>query len=170
MRSSGSRLAAIALVAGGLLCAPAASAASTLPSINGGTVSNSTSLPVSANGGTSLSSAASGSDNLSLTGGAGFNNGRYNRNSCRDNDNYWNDSYCWDYRHDNWDYRENRGYPWNYPYNRNYRNGAPQLASAGNGGVAGSSANGGSVSLGTINSGGNAGNAISAGFPFGAGY
>lgn len=161
MRSSGSRLAAIALVAGGLLlCAPAASAASTLPSINGGTVSNSTSLPVSANGGTSLSSAAGGSDNLSLTGGAGFNNGRYNRNSCRDNDNYWNDSYCWDYRHDNWDYRENR----------NYRNGAPQLASAGNGGVAGSSANGGSVSLGTINSGGNAGNAISAGFPFGAGY
>jgi hypothetical protein len=155
MHSGGSRLAAIALVAGGLLLfAPAASAASTLPSISGGTTGNSTSLPSSSNGGTSLSNDAGGSDNLALTGGAGFNNGR--NNYCRNR----NDSDCWDYRRDNWDYRDNR----------NFRNRAPQIASAGNGGVAGSSANGGSVSLGTINSGGNAGNAISAGFPFGAGY
>ena len=142
------RFALTILATGGLLlAAPAVSATGLspvmVPSINGGTVSNSTSLPVAANGGLSLSSAAGGSGNQALPG-------------CRDNNRN-----CFD-RNDRYDRYDFYGWNDNY-YHRHF--GEPQLAAAGNGGVAGSSANGGFVDIGNVNSGGNAGNGISVGLP-----
>src|SRR5687767_14732567 len=163
--SAGRRLAATALVLGGLLAwAPEAlananpdeqigyvvpdceSGAPATVYIDAGTVTNTTTLDLSADGGTAIGDSSGGDDNLATTGGdegkdkdkdGGRNNGKDNNR------------------------REK---------NKRDRDDDSELASAGNGGLSDASADGGAIAVEDVNSGGNAGSAIGVGDSWGGGY
>jgi hypothetical protein len=157
----GRRLAVTALLAGGLLAWTPEALANAYPdqpvdsvvpdcesgapatvSIDAGTVTNTTTLDLSADGGTAIGESSGGDDNAAVTGG---DEGKDKKDD-KDNDN----------EHKN--------------KNKRDRNDASELASAGNGGLSDASANGGAIAVENVNSGGNAGSAIGVGDTWGGGY
>ena len=157
------RLAVTALLAGGLLVwAPNALAeaypdepveyavpicegsAPATVSIDAGTVTNTTTLDLSADGGTSIGDSSGGDDNLATT---GEGDGKGKKDNKGNNSNEKNK-------------------------NKNAKNNddESELASAGNGGVSDAGADGGAISVENVNSGGNVGSAIAVGDTWGGGY
>ena len=113
--------------------------------IDAGTVSNTTTLDLSADGGTAIGDSSGGDDNLATTGDAAGNDGP-DKKSNKNNDN----------KDKNRDKRD--------------RDDSSELASAGNGGRADAGANGGAIAVEDVNSGGNVGSAIAVGDTWGTGY
>src|SRR5688500_18793655 len=161
--SVGPRLAVIALLVGGLLTwAPEVlanaypdepienvipdceSGAPATVSIDAGTVTNTTTLDLSADGGTAIGDSSGGDDNLATTGAdeRKDNDKDSGRNNDKDNN-----------RRDK---------------NKKDRDDASELASAGNGGLSDASADGGAIAVENVNSGGNVGSAIAVGDTWGA--
>lgn len=153
-RTAGPRLAVTALLTGALLGWAPQTLANAYPDeptapqppvcedvapatviINGGTVTNTTTLDLSADGGTGIGDSSGGDDNLATTGGADDRD----RNKGRKNDR----------KRDRKDRRE--------------RNGDSETSAAGNGGVSDAGADGGAVAAENVNSGGNVGSAIAVG-------
>jgi hypothetical protein len=109
--------------------------------IYGGDVTNTTTLDLSADGGTAIGDASGGDDNLATTGG---------------------DKDKKDHKKGN-----NRN---NRDRNDRDRENDAETAAAGNGGISGASADGGAIGVGNVNSGGNVGSAIAVGDTWGGGY
>ncbi len=162
-RSVGPRLAVTALLVGGLLAwAPEAlanaypdeptayvvpdcdSGAPATVSIDAGTITNTTTLDLSADGGTAVGDSSGGDDNVATTGG---DEGKEKDRQGGRNDN---------------DKHKDK--------NKRDRDDASELASAGNGGLSDASADGGAVAVEDVNSGGNVGSAIAVGDTWGGGY
>jgi hypothetical protein len=115
--------------------------------IDAGTVTNTTTLDLSADGGTAIGDSSGGDDNLATTGDDDRNDGKNNDNN--DNKN----------RHNNGKDKDKKD-----------RDDAAEVASAGNGGLSDASANGGAIAVENVNSGGNVGSAIAVGDTWGGGY
>jgi hypothetical protein len=107
--------------------------------IDGGDVSNTTTLDLSADGGTAVGDASGGDDNLATTGDG--KDGKDGKGKGKGNDKRKKD----DRKKDD----------------------KAELAAAGNGGRADASADGGAIAVGNVNSGGNVGNAIAVGDTYG---
>ena len=156
----GPRLAVVAIIVGSLLVSAPHALANAYPnepapvsppictdggapatvSIDAGTVTNTTTLDLSADGGTGIGDSSGGNDNTATTGDGGKDhkgNGKHDNGKNKKNDR---------------------------------RDDEPETAAAGNGGVSNASANGGAISTGNVNSGGNVGNAIGVGDTWGSGY
>jgi hypothetical protein len=164
--SIGSRLAVIALLSGGLLAWAPEALANAYPDepienvapdcesgapatvyIDAGTVTNTTTLDLSADGGTAISDSSGGDDNAAITGESdGDDKDDKDKKQGKNNDDKDKDK------------------------NQRNRDDASELASAGNGGVSDASANGGAIAVENVNSGGNVGSAIAVGDTWGGGY
>src|SRR5215218_2103824 len=108
--------------------------------IDAGTVSNSTTLDLRADGGTAIGDSSGGDDNAAITGendNKDGQRGKHNDDKHRDKN--------------------------KHTKNRN----DSELASAGNGGLSDASADGGAIAVDDVNSGGNAGSAIAVGDTWG---
>ena len=153
------RLAAAALLASGLLARAPEALANAYPDqpiehvvldcesgapatvyIDAGTVTNTTTLDLSTDGGTAIGDSSGGDDNVATTGGDDEKDKKGNK------DNQHKDK------------------------NKRDRDEASELASAGNGGLSNASADGGAIAVENVNSGGNVGSAIAVGDTWGGGY
>jgi hypothetical protein len=114
--------------------------------IDAGTITNSTTLDLSADGGTGIADSLGGDENLATTGGDG---GRKDDGRGK-------------HQKDNRKERNDR--------DRDGDGDESELAAAGNGGVADASADGGAIAVENVNSGGNVGSAIAVGDTWGGGY
>jgi LPXTG-motif cell wall-anchored protein len=115
-------------------------------SIDAGTVTNTTTLDLSADGGTAIGDSSGGDDNLATTGGDEGKDKDKDGGRNNDKDNNRRDK------------------------NKRDRDDASELASAGNGGLSDASADGGAIAVENVNSGGNVGSAIAVGDTWGGGY
>jgi hypothetical protein len=113
-------------------------------SIDAGTVTNITTLDLSADGGTAIGDSSGGDDNVAVTGGDKEKDKKGGKNNHKDN------------KHKDNDKRD--------------RDDASELAASGNGGLSDASGNGGAIAVENVNSGGNAGSAIGVGDTWGGGY
>ncbi|MBW3633056.1 MAG: hypothetical protein KY456_08500 [Chloroflexi bacterium] len=100
--------------------------------IDAGTVTNTTTLDLSADGGTAIGDSSGGDDNLATTGEDERNDGKNDNKNRNNND-------------------KDKGKKDRYE--------AAEIASAGNGGVSDAGANGGAIAAENVNSGGNVGSA-----------
>ena len=114
--------------------------------IDAGTVTNTTTLDLSADGGTAIGDSSGGDDNLATTGENDRNNSKKNDDKNRNNNDRDKDN----------DKRD--------------RDDTAEVASAGNGGVSDAGANGGAIAVENVNSVGNVGSAIAVGDTWGGGY
>ena len=111
--------------------------------IDGGDVTNTTTLDLSADGGTAIGDASGGDDNLATTGDAKEGKDDKDKGKGKDNDK--------SKKKDKDREKDDKA----------------ETASAGNGGSADASADGGAIAAGDVNSGGNVGSAIAVGDTFG---
>jgi hypothetical protein len=111
--------------------------------IDAGTVTNTTTLDLSADGGTAIGDSSGGDDNVAVTGDDGKEK-KDGKNTHKDNKRKGND--------------------------KRDRDDASELAAAGNGGLSDAGADGGAIAVEDVNSGGNAGSAIGVGDTWGGGY
>jgi hypothetical protein len=120
--------------------------------IDAGTVTNTTTLDLSADGGTAIGDASGGDDNLATTGKSDKDDKKHRNDGSRNDK---NDKH----RKDNDKDKDN-----------DKEKDKTETAAAGNGGVSDASADGGAIAVEDVNSGGNVGSAIAVGDTVGGGY
>jgi hypothetical protein len=121
--------------------------------IDAGTVTNTTTLDLSADGGTAIGDSSGGDDNLATTGEGDRHDDKNDKKHKNDGGRNDNDKNRKDKDHD-----------------KDHDKDKTETAAAGNGGVSDASADGGAIAVEDVNSGGNVGSAIAVGDTVGGGY